>query len=345
MSTVSMKDLAERAGVSRTAVSFVLNGRAREKGISRAVEQRVQRVARELGYQPSRVARSLAGGKSMTIGLVLPHMNVSYCPSLAERIEREAQQHQYQLILSHHGEDNQRFVDALRSMIGWRVDGIIAVPLVPRPGADAAINQIKQLDVPVVLVERDADDPAFNLVGADVAQAVRLSVRHLIELGHRRIALLDAPGDLVETRQREDTFRRMIDEAGLSPDDCPTTCGEPRADAAMPQAQQMLARTARPTAIVAVSAERAIATYHACQSAGLQIPRDMSVVAITGQRFDDFHRMRFTSARLRYEEMGEVAFDMLMEQIGKRSPVSRRVHIAPQWIDGASTAPPTTTKP
>lgn len=340
MAQLTMKDIAARVGVSRAAVSFVLSGQARQRGISTRVERDVLRAAKELGYRPSLVAQSLARRRTMTVGLFLPNMGVTYGPPLAEAIERAAELHGYQIILGHHHGDPKQFAKTLDAMLSWNVDGILAVPLIGM--AKMPVHaRFASAGVPRVLLETDIGDDKCHLVTTDVAQATRMAVSHLVGLGHRRIAMLNSSNELLESRHRAHAFRQALYDAGTPVDDDLIISAEidQTPQQAFATAKHLLEHPKRPTAIVAVSASRAESVYYAACEQKLDIPADLSVVAMTGNQFTDFQKMRFTNARLTYAEVGEAAFSILKGDIdgGPLSP--RRVLTSPIWEEGLSTGP------
>ncbi len=339
MAHVTMADIAKQIGVSRAAVSYALNGLARERGVGRTLERRILRAAEDLGYRPSRLAQSLANKRTRTLGLILHNMGASYGPMLTESLETAAHAAGYQVMLAHHANDLERFRAVLSNMLGWHVDGLAVVPLT---GAcqSHAIEDLKRQPVPTTLIERNVADSQSHLVACDSVSGTRMAMEHLIGLGHRRIALLSAPRELLESQAREDTYRQQLRRAGIEYDarlHVESTIGEtPEALAA--SIRQMMALPDRPTAVVAISGDRAISMYNVCRQLGLDVPADLSIVAITGMVFDDFSRIQFTSARLTYQEVGKAVFQLLQHDIENGPTAPRQLLTAPQWIDGQSTA-------
>lgn len=333
-----MQDVATQVGVSRTAVSFVLNGEGRRRGISRKVERNILEAAKDLGYRPSLVARSLASRRTMTIGLLLPHMAVTYGPPLAEAIERAAEQQGYQVILGHHHGDPERFVKALDAMLGWKVDGLAVVPLVGMK--DLPIyKRFAATSTPKVLLETDIGGHEHHLVTTDVVRAMRMALERLLELGHRRIALFNGADALLESRHREQAYRQVLREAQIEVDESMIVHAamNETPDMSTDCARRVMSLSPRPTAAVVVSAQRAEAMFYAADALGLGIPEDVSVVAVTGAKFTDFQRVHFSSVRLTYPQVGEAAFSVLKEEIDHGPLAPRRILTAPVWEPGAST--------
>ena len=336
-----MSDIARSVGVSRTAVSFVLNGCAREKGISRKMEARVLQAAKDLNYRPSLIARSLVTNKSMSIGLILPNMSVTYGPLLAENIEVGALDEGYQVLLCHHGDNEKRLQDICRLMTSRRADGLILVPPVGIKRSEV-FEELLDQNIPLIFVERDPNDERVNFVSTDSALSARLAVEHLLNLGHRHVAFFNSAPSLIASRQREQAYiealarfhhpfdPELIVFADIDGDDDSDRCFE-----------QVINHRPRPTALVTVSAERAMAVYHAARKRDLSFPADLSLVVISGYRFTPFHKLQPTQVRLPYEAVGETALRILLEEMRrKKKAPKQRVMVGPELQMGHTSAPP-----
>ncbi|MCC6683165.1 MAG: LacI family DNA-binding transcriptional regulator [Phycisphaeraceae bacterium] len=340
MPNVTMEDIAKHLGVSRAAVSYALSGQARKRGVSKKLEQKILLEAQNKGYRPSRLAQSLVRKRTNTLGLILPNMKVSYGPILTESLETAARQAGYQVLLAHHGGDLDRFREVLTTMVGWHVDGLAIVPLVGSCQAEA-MAEIKRLQVPTVLLERDIAGGHVHTVTCDVEVSIHMAMDHLLKLGHKRIALLNAAKELFESHKREDAYQQHLIRNGIAFEPSLVFAPELSASSQLEDTvSRMLNLPDRPTAVVVNSGERAIALYLTCQRRGVDIPRDLSVVALSGMVFDDFSRMRFTCVRMTYEENGRVAFDALQNEIERGRTNPKRMLTSPVWVDGDSTAPP-----
>lgn len=341
-SNITMVDIARAVGVSRTTVSFVLNGHAREKGISEAMAEKIHQTAKKLNYRPSLVAQSLITQKTMTIGLVIADMAVSYGPPLVQVIEMGALNQGYQVILCHHGGDMNRLNDILNLMKSRRVEGlIIAAPLKIKQSPN--FKEFIDTELPSVFVEHDPDDPRVNYVSASPEQSIKLAMEHLIQLGHKKIALFNASPRLIASQKRLETYKETLNNNGiefnpsfsLNNDILEVDNEDNRAIY-----KNILSMTERPTAIVAISAQRAIGAYLAAEELNIKVPENLSIVAITGKEFSDFHKIKFTRVKLSYEAVGEAALRILMEQI-KSSKIlpKQRILITPELIEDQSSAP------
>lgn len=272
---VTISDIAERAGVSIGAVSFALNGR---KGVSEETRARVIRVADELGWAPSNAARSLAEAKTETFGIVLardPHnLGVeSFYMEFFAGLEIELSKRGYGLLLQVVPTPD----DALATLRKWvrtrRVDGVVLTDLVRD---DPRVALVASSGLPVVAVGDPSVAPGLTSVWTDDAAPMREAVRHLAELGHRRITRISGLDDLAHTRIRDDAFRDETARRGIESHVLATDYTPEQGARATREA---LTASERPTALVYDNDITAVAGLAVAMELGLRIPSDLSVVA------------------------------------------------------------------
>ena len=341
---VTMSDVARAVGVSRTAVSFVLNGRAVEKGISPDLARRIAESARQLNYRPSLLARGLTGQKTMVVGVVLPSVSSAYGPPLIREVESQAQAKEYQVMVAQHENSLETLSKILEGFLGRHVDGLIMSPVLGLK--DLPVYQaVRRSGVPVIFVDRDPGDDSVSVVTNDSARAVELAVLHLAKLGHTRIAMYDAPRELRESRLREGAYRETLAELGLSFDDRLLRVADWDEE---PGQHEIVGRVMKelldlpdaPTGMVAISSNRAISIYESARELGCRIPEDLSLVALTGFRFDDFHRVRITSVQFSYEKVGWVAMRLLLDAIAEESAPPVHTYVIPHLVPGDTSSAP-----
>jgi DNA-binding LacI/PurR family transcriptional regulator len=329
-------DVAARAGVSRTAVSFVLNART-DAGISPGTWRRIEDAARELGYHPHGAARALAGGASLTIGLVLRQSaeQVAADALLAETlwgIASEARTGGYRVLLEPLPPDGGRYSDLLLSE---RVDGLIVSG--PRDD-DEELAALVADGFPIILQGSLPNVPAPS-VDIDNRAGARAAVEHLLGLGHRRIGCIThAPLPYTAAAERLEGYCDALAAAGIEYD--PRLVVEGAFDAASGHAAmtELLGR-ARPTAVFAANDVVAIGALRGLRDVGLRTPADVSVVG-----FDDIPIAAhvdppLTTVRLPAGALGETAGRLLVDRINGR-PVPARTLLPTQLIIRDSTAAP-----
>lgn len=269
-----MKDVAEQCGVSLSTVSLVLSGDSR---IPPSTTQRVWDVVKSLGYRPNVIARSLARQRSRTLGVVLPDAGADVDRSFVTRalhgVYTEASGRGFRLLLEMATPQfiSRRFY--LRLFKENAVDGIIYM------GAgleDGFLRELEPQRHPFLLLGEYLDDVPFLQAGLDHEQGAYAAIRHLLDLGHKRVGLLTGPSGFSAARDRLKGYVRALEEAGVSPDPSLVSDGRHRLDASEAAARELIARGV--TAVFAGSDLMAAGVLRAARAAGLQVPQRLSVV-------------------------------------------------------------------
>jgi len=330
----TMKQVAERAAVSISTVSHVIN---RTRVVSEDVRQRVQDVIDELRYVPSAVARSLKNDKTNTLGVLVPNSANPYFAELIRWIEDAAFQLGYNIILCNAHGGGRKQTAYLRLLTEKRIDGLVLVA----SGADDEHDVLPSREaVPIVQIERALPGLHADLVLAGQDQGAYDATRHLIELGHRAIACIAGPADLPRTRERVGGFQRAMEEAGL---DVPpewlvheefTSAGGHAAFT------RLLAAAPPPGALFAASDLMALGCLCAAGAAGICIPARMSVVG-----YDDIGGAGYSSPPLTTvappkRDMARLAIEQLVQRINGDTAPLRSTALAGSLVLRASTAPP-----
>ena len=211
---VTIKDVAEAAGVHTSTVSRALSPATRHL-ISAEIATRIDGVAKELGYARNAIASSLRTRRSMTVGVLIPDITNPLFPPMLRGIE-DALGGEFTAIIANTDNDPEREAIGARRLLARSVDGLIMATVRRRDGIS---DELAAAGVPIVLVNRTADQSEVATVVADDAQGIRLMVEHLAELGHRRIAHLAGPQDLSTGAVRQRAFREAMRARKLDADD------------------------------------------------------------------------------------------------------------------------------
>ena len=328
-------DVAARAGVSRTTVSFVLNRRA-DVQIPRATWRRVEEAARELGYHPNSPARQLAAGQSLTLGFVLRQSaeQVAADALLSETLwglASAARSGGYRVLVEPLAPGEGTYADLLRSQ---RVDGLVVSG--PRTDDDELTALVRD-GFPVVLqgFRPDIDAPSVDV---DNEAGARGAVEHLLAGGHRVIACVtNAPLAYTAATARLAGYRGALTAAGIAPD--PRLVVEGDFDAASGhQAMAALLGRVRPTAVFVASDVVAFGVLRALRDARLRVPDDVSVVSFDDIALAEHFDPPLTTVRLPAHALGAAAGRALMDRVAGR-PVEPRTLLPTQLIVRDSTAP------
>ncbi len=299
----TVKDVADDAGVSLATVSLVLNGRA---GVSAETRQRVQAAIERLGYQRR--------GQRPAIGLLIERLSVpAYSDPLVglmiHGVEIEASQRGYHVLLA---SVERGSADLPAMVVEQQVGGLVVVG--GGDLSDAYIRTLADTGMPLVLVDNYVNGLMLPCVLGDNVTGAYLATRHLIELGHERIALLEGPRKYKTLTERREGYLRAMDEAGLAVD--PTLLVQPlhvSPRKGYHEAQQLLALPSRqqPTAIVAISDKTALGALEALKEAGVRVPDDVALVGFDDVSESALVSPSLTTVRLPAREMGEAAVQRL----------------------------------
>jgi DNA-binding LacI/PurR family transcriptional regulator len=327
----TIAQLAELAGVSMATVSKVVNGRAQVAPETRAL---IEGLIREHGYRRLRRRADPAAA----VELVFHELDGDYPVRIIKGAGQVARDNHLALMVS---ELRGRYTPEdgwFEDLLGRRPAGVIAV----FSGLTAAQRErLAQRDIPLVLLD-PADDPLHGVpsVGAGNWNGGLAATQHLIDLGHRRIAIITGPAGALSSRARLDGYRAALDAAGLPADPALICRGDFRTEDGLAHAHRLLRLPDPPTAIFACNDGQAMGVYRAARERGLRVPDDLSVVG-----FDDMPPMRWvlpplTTIRQPLTEMAAEAATMLVTLV-KGEPLDRdRVEFPTDLVVRGSTAPP-----
>lgn len=333
---VTSRQVAKKAGVSQTTVSFVLNN-VESANISQDTRERVLQAMRDLNYVPDVAARSLAKGHTMNVGLVLvqPHNQVfidEYIPNILTGLSQVTRQYGYRILveLIEDGSDPNAFGDLIQSKA---VGGMIVNHSFPTPDVLQRLLTYAEDGFPIVAL--DNWHPDIASVKVDKFAGVRKVVQHLVDLGHQRIACISyAPkGHDRHVQTREDIYREVLAENGLTCDENLLRYGAYDPETGYLAMQSLLNEVQPlPTALYAMNDMMAFGAMTAIQERGLRIPDD---IAVTG--FDDVRLARFATPALTtiYEpdiEHGRRAGELLFALINKEPPAHKHVVLDTELI-------------
>jgi LacI family transcriptional regulator len=277
----TIKDVARAAGVSVATVSRVYNG---GELVREETRQRVREVGGRLGYTPHGAARSLITSRTSTLGVVLPDLYGEFFSEVIRGIDLAAQRHGYHLLVSSSHNGRSAVEAALRSMRG-RVDGLIV--MWPDMDADAAVRNLPD-KFPMVLLHSPAGPDAFDVITIANFDGAYAMVRHLIELGHTRIAIIAGATGNFDAAERLRGYHAALSDAGIEPSPTLEVQGTFSEDSGFHATEQLLRGIPRPTAIFAANDAMAVGALGALRQAGVRVPEEMAVAG-----FDDIPMARY----------------------------------------------------
>jgi LacI family transcriptional regulator len=334
----TIRDVASRAGVSVTTVSHVVNT---TRPVSAAVRARVDEAIRTLGYVPSAVARSLKSNTTRTLGMLIPNSSNPYFAEIVRAVEDRCFASGYALILCNTDDAPERQSVYLTVLAERRIDGLIVVST---GDDDALVAQLHGLKMPTVLLDREIGDPGCDMVETAHKEGALLAVRHLLALGHRRIACIAGPAHVIAGEQRVEGWREALAAAGVAPSAIPplrrggfTSQGGYEALRAILDDEPDAMR--RPSAVFVCNDLMAIGALRAAHERAVRVPEDLSLVG-----FDDIELAAYTSPPLTTvaqpkARIGALAVDMLLERLRGLRVETRQVMLQPELRVRSSTAP------
>jgi DNA-binding LacI/PurR family transcriptional regulator len=333
---MNIGEIARRAGVSRSTVSYALSGK---RAVSEPTRRRIQQVIEELDFRPNASARALKEGRTRTIGLVIPparrrltDMQLGFVASVVEAAARV----DLDVLLSPSGGDHDRSFE--RVISGRRVDGVILMEIRLE---DARVARLRQTRLPFVTIGRTANPDDTCWVDVDYATLVGRCVHHLADLGHRHVALVNRSAELVASgygpgHRALSGFTAAIGERGLSGSD--VCCAD---DAAAGEAcvADLLAERPDVTAIVTINEAALSGIARGLERAGRSVPQDFSIAGVAARHWaEDFHPP-LTAADVPAVEMGNHAVELLLERIATPDAPPRHLLLVPPVSLRGSTGP------
>jgi LacI family transcriptional regulator len=332
---VTLRDVAARAGVHPATASRALNPETRIL-VSEQTARRVLAAAAELGYSPNPVARSLRTRRSHTIGVLIPDLNNPLFPPMVRGLEDRLAAAGYVALIGNTDSDDKRERMVFDQMRARHVDGLVmATARLHHP----LLAEASRADLPVVLINRLAQDYSFPSVSVDNERGVRMAVAHLASLGHRRIAHLAGPQEMSTGLSRYRGFVTAMESGGLAVE--PGLTVEAKAftvEEGLRCARLLLERDNGCTAISAANDMLAVGCYAALDEAGLSCPEDMSVVGFNDMPFIDRLRPPLTTIRFPHYQVGTEAAQLLLERIAEHSGPVKILYLAPELVVRGSTA-------
>lgn len=329
-------DVARRAGVSVATVSYVVNSGPRP--VAPHTREGVLRAIRALDYRPSEIARSLRLQRTRMIGLIVPDTANPFFASLARGVDETASTHGYSLLLCHSeylAERERAYVEALLSK---GVEGVIYIQGTPDP---TPLRQLLQAHTEVVTVDREVPDVRVDRVIADNFGGSAAATRHLIGLGHRRIACIARRAPLSNATERIRGYQAALADAGVEAEPCFLATGGPGYAEGRRAMTDLMSLRPRPTAVLAYPDVVAIGAVRAACDLGLRVPEDVSIVGFDDIPVSAFLCPALTTVALGMREMGQRAAQLLLERIRGEAPSApKRVVVPATLVIRESTARP-----
>jgi LacI family transcriptional regulator len=333
----TLRDVAAAARVHPATASRALNPETRIL-VSEDTARRVTDAAARLGYRPNPVARSLRTRRSHTVGVLIPDLNNPLFPPIVRGLEDKLAEAGYVALIGNTDADAGRERILFEQMRARHVDGFV---LATATLHDQLLAEAAAAEVPVVLMNRLAQDYSFPSVSVDNEQGARMAVTHLARLGHARIAHVAGPQEASTGVSRLRGFRDGMMTHGLAVDEgLIAYAARYTVEEGARCCRELLSRQADFTAVAAANDMLAVGCYTALDERSLQCPDDISVIGFNDMPFVDRLRPPLTSVRFPHYQLGTEAAQLLLERInGSEGPV-KILYLAPELIVRGSTSQP-----
>jgi LacI family transcriptional regulator len=331
-----MRQIAERAKVSIGTVSHVINETA---AVRPKLRERVLDAIRGMGYQPSALAQGLRKNRTNMLGMVIPDITNPFFPGVVRGVEDVAYKRSLRLILCNADNDPAKEASYVRELRSYRIAGLL---IIPAAGADIAghLRAYASASVPVVCIDRVPDGWRGDAVLVANAEGAYLATRHLIQMGHERLAVIAGPLGLTNAAERLKGFTRALSEAQMEIE--PEFVQEARFDTASgyQAALRLLRMLPRPTAIFACNDLMAFGVLQAARELNLRCPEDLSIVGFDSLEFTNFTDPSLTSVYQPGYQLGAAAARLLLQRIDGMRSAPKKVLLPTELRKRDSVGPP-----
>jgi LacI family transcriptional regulator len=331
----TIREIAAMAGVSTATVSRVVNSSGY---VSARTREAVERVVREQSYTASRTARGLSGGRTGLVGVTLPMIHPAYFSVIVAGIAEALAEQDMRIVLCPTRHEHDREVSLLERLMRGTTDGGLLV--LPEESSDELRSLMSHGYRFVVVDPRGCIDEAIPAVSAAHAAGALQATSHLLELGHRRIAVITGPPGWMATEERLNGFHAALAAAGALPDPRLIVGSNFEVEGGREAAGALLDAADPPTAIFAFNDQLAIGAMQAATARGLRIPQDLSIVGFDDTAEAEIVTPGLTTVRQPLAEMGRMAVSLLMRLLGKQRLETLHVELATRLIRRESTATP-----
>lgn len=324
---VTIKDIARMAGVSAVTVSRAINNKP---DIGNETKNRILNIAKELGYTPDSLAKSLVTRITNTIGILVPDTLDPFYPEVIQGIADECRQRGFSIILCHTQRSPDRELEYIRLLKGMRVEGMLLYPV---QEDDRYIQVLKNMPIPYVLLNRHTDALECDYVMNDNVYGAYLAVSHLIHRGHRQITYICAKPGVSSGRERIKGARKAMKENGLPSTSFAIVPCLPTIDSCYTVVKKLLSNGEKPTALFIWDDLLAIGAIKVIFEAGLRIPQDIALVGYNDIEIAKHLFPALTTIHHACYEIGEKAARILIDRIvsGTNSEV-RRIILQPELV-------------
>lgn len=332
---ITIKDLAKYTGFSTTTISLVLNGKG--KKISDKTKELIYDAVKDLGYRPNQIAVGLVKKETKTIGLVISDIRNVFFSNLAKGVEDECRKNGWNLILCNTNDLHQRDMEYIRVLADKGVDGILYAMSADSSfeKASESLELMDSLKIPYIMIDRTVKEKSCNLVATDHFKGGYLATKHLIDLGHKRIACVTGPLYLNDAKNRLDGYKKALYESEILYDPTIIYEGNYTIDSGRDAIDALSGKDY--SAVFAFNDMSAYGVYGQLKKYNCAIPDDISLVGYDDIFFSDLLDVPLTSVKQPIYELGIEAAKLIINKKKSEETTIKEIVLEPKLIVREST--------
>lgn len=328
---MNLEQVARRAKVSTATVSRVLNNAS---VVKTATRNRVMKAIEELRYHPNLHARSLAGGKSRTLGVIVSNLENPFFFDIYKSIEQGAHSRGYEVVMANTDYRAEQLVSSVRLMIGRRVAGLAAIVSEVDP---KLIDELTESRIPVVFYDVGAPRKNITNIRVNYSRGIEKVVNYLHSLGHRKLGFIGHHALLGPINER---MKAVLDAVGRIPSlEVRTAADADTLEGGRQATRALLSTGYKPTAIICVNDITAVGALHELRSRGLRIPEDVSVTGFDNVKLSEFCYPALTTVHIPRERVGQIICETLLPEAARSGVTDSEIVIEPEFVLRDSTGP------
>ena len=315
----NIRDIAKLAGVSTATVSRTL---ATPEVVMPETRAKVEAAVRELDYRPNALASNLRKRRTQNIVVVVPYIHNPFFSGVVQGIEHVAHGHGHKVLLGE-SQNNQQRLDTYADMLESKeADGLILLGALLPTSIARAVDAGEVPAVPIVMACEYFPGLRAPNVRIDNVAAAAAATEHLVQLGHKRVAMITGPSGNPLVKDRVKGYRLQMAKAGLTVPADYVARGDFSVESGYHAMQRLLALTHKPTAVFCANDEMAMGAIRAAREAGRRVPLDLSVVGFDDIRFAEYFDPPLTTIRQPHREIGETAMRLILDVFAKRNALT-----------------------
>ena len=335
--TPDIRAVAALAKVSIATVSRTING---SSAVREHLSKRVWQAIEQLNYFPNSHARALVSGRSRLFGIIVENITNPFFPELIQSFEEVAVAHGYEILVSSSNSDPAILANCVRRMLERKVEGVAVLSF----GAEEPVlDELVDRNIPMVLAEFRLKEAKVSTILLDYSTGIHMAIRHLVELGHSKIAFLAGPHKLHSAITRENDFRSAMVAGGVAIEPSWVIECDHTLKGGVVGYGKLQNLSIRPTAILCSNDVTAIGVLRAAYMEGLRVPDDLSVIGLDDIDFAEFTLPPLTTIRLSRIDLAQAAFEALRQQAEEAgNPKMQREFLVSTSlvVRGSTAAPP-----